>query len=390
MKTEYNALFDKITPARSDDELLLGVLGKAEKMDKKIKKSIKKPLIAVCAASLAVCGAVTAVGAYCGWDFNKVFGAFFKPEPSYVQQSEGAGEDNAPAELFEYDFEKQGKVIDKTYKLEGYDLHIKGVTATDTSVCMVLDVIFGEDFPYSYGPDSREYSAWRIQPEIDVSGVDPEATWGCGTNITQPQINGNVFTYMVTVNVHGVSIGGRTVTFDFGELTRKIKLFDENGNFLTFAEEPERVDCGVSIEIPIDFIDTADTIRKEVGREATMHDGRTVFIERVIVSPFMVSAEYTDNPDSPDYIGDEFVLVLQDGTKLYGIDRGGFGGSNGKTAEYGINLTSPINTDLISYVAIGNLLIPLKEGEEPVTQDIEIVPETRPAEVTTVAAELPE
>ena len=104
----------------------------------------------------------------------------------------------------------------------------------------------------------------------------------------------------------------------------------------------------------------------------------------------MVSAEYTDNPDSPDYIGDEFVLVLQDGTKLYGIDRGGFGGSNGKTAEYGINLTSPINTDLISYVAIGNLLIPLKEGEEPVTQDIEIVPETRPAEVTTVAVELPE
>ena len=390
MKTEYNALFDKITPARSDDELLLGVLGKAEKMDKKLKKSIKKPLIAVCAASLAVCGAVTAVGAYCGWDFNKVFGAFFKHEPSYAQQSEGADEYNASAELFDYDFEKQGKVIDKTYKLSGYDLHIKGVTATDTSVCMVLDVIFGEDFPYSYGPDSREYSAWRIQPEIDVSGVDPEATWGCGTNITQPQINGNVFTYMVTVNVHGVSIGGRTVTFDFGELTRKIKLFDENGNFLTFAEEPERVDCGVSIEIPIDFIDTADTIRKEVGREATMHDGRTVFIERVIVSPFMVSAEYTDNPDSPDYIGDEFVLVLQDGTKLYGIDRGGFGGSNGKTAEYGINLTSPINTDLISYVAIGNLLIPLKEGEEPVTQDIEIVPETRPAEVTTVAAELPE
>lgn len=390
MKTEYNALFDKITPARSDDELLFGVLGKAEKMDKKLKKSIKKPLIAVCAASLAVCGAVTAVGAYCGWDFNKVFGAFFKPEPSYAQQSEGAGEDNAPAELFDYDFEKQGKVIDKTYKLSGYDLHIKGVTATDTSVCVVLDVIFGEDFPYSYGPDSREYSAWRIQPDIDVSGVDPEATWGCGTNITQPQINGNVFTYMITVNVHGVSIGGRTVTFDFGELTRKIKIFDENGNFLTFADEPERVDCGVSIEIPIDFIDTADTIRKEVGREATLHDGRTVFIERVTVSPFMVSAEYTDSPDSQDYIGDEFVLVLQGGTKLYGIDRGGFGGSNGKTAEYGINLESPINTDLISYVAIGNLLIPLKEGEEPVTQDIEIVPETRPAEVTTVAAELPE
>ncbi len=390
MKTEYNALFDKITPARSDDELLLGVLGKAEKMDKKIKKSIKKPLIAVCAASLAVCGAVTAVGAYCGWDFNKVFGAFFKPEPSYVQQAEGASEDNTGAELFDYDFEKQGKVIDRTYELNGYDLHIKGVTATDTSVCMVLDVIFGEDFPLSYGPESREYSAWRIRPEIDVSGVDPEATWGCGTNITQPQINGNVFTYMITVNVHGVSIGGRTVTFDFEKLTRNIKIFDENGNFLTFAEEPESVDCGVSIEIPIDFIDTAGTIRKEVGREATMHDGTTVFIERVTVSPFMISAEYTDNPDSPDYIGDEFVLTLDDGTKLYGIDRGGSGSSNGKTAEYSIYLTSPVNTDLISSVTIGNLTIPLKEGEEPVTEDIEIIADSRPAEVTTVAVELPE
>ena len=390
MKTEYNALFDKITPARSDDELLLGVLGKAEKMDKKIKKSIKKPLIAVCAASLAVCGAVTAVGAYCGWDFNKVFGAFFKPEPSYVQQAEGAGEDNAPEELFDYDFEKQGKVIDRTYELDGYDLHIKGVTATDTSVCMVLDVIFGEDFPLSYGPESREYSTWRIRPEIDVSGVDPEATWGCGTSITQPQINGNVFTYMITVNVHGVSIGGRTVTFDFEKLTRNIKIFDENGNFLTFAEEPESVDCGVSIEIPIDFIDTDGTIRKEVGREATMHDGTTVFIERITVSPFMISAEYTDSKDSPAYIGDEFVLTLEDGTKLYGIDRGGSGSSNGETAEYSIYLTSPVNTDLISSVTIGNLLIPLKEGEEPVTEDIEIIADSRPAEVTTVAVELPE
>ncbi|MGN0577250.1 MAG: hypothetical protein ACI4J4_01385 [Ruminiclostridium sp.] len=389
MKTEYNALFDKITPARSDDELLLGVLGKAEKMDKKIKKSIKKPLIAVCAASLAVCGAVTAVGAYCGWDFNKVFGAFFKPEPSYVQQAEGAADDNAPEELFDYDFEKQGKVIDRTFELNGYDLHIKGVTATDTSVCMVLDVIFGEDFPLTYGPETREYSAWKIRPEIDVSGVDPEATWGCGTNITQPQINGNVFTYMVTVNVHGVSIGGRTVTFNFGELTRNIKIFDENGNFLTFADEPERVDCGVSIEIPIDFIDTADTIRKEVGREATMHDGTTVFIERITVSPFMISAEYTDSKDSPAYIGDEFVLTLDDGTKLYGIDRGGSGSSNGKTAEYSIYLTSPVNTDLISSVTIGSLTIPLKEGEEPTTEDIEISADNRPAEVTTVAAELP-
>ncbi len=390
MKTEYNALFDKITPARRDDELLFGVLGKAEKMDKKIKKSIKKPLIAVCAASLAICGAVTAVGAYCGWDFNKVFGAFFKPEASYVQQAEGAGEDNAPEELFDYDFEKQGKVIDRTYELDGYDLHIKGVTATDTSVCMVLDVIFGEDFPYSYGPDGKEYSVWQIHPVIDVSGVDPKATWGCGTNITQPQINGNVFTYMVTVNVHGVSIGGRTVTFNFGELIRRIKIFDENDCFLTFAEEPERVDCGVSIEIPIDFIDTAGTIRKEVGREATMHDGRTVFIERITVSPFMISAEYTDNPDSPDYIGDEFVLTLEDGTKLYGIDRSGFGSSNGKTAEYGISLKSPVNTALISYVTIGNLKIPLKEGEEPVTEDIEIIEDNPPAEVTTVAVELPE
>ncbi|MGN0618756.1 MAG: hypothetical protein ACI4J7_07015 [Ruminiclostridium sp.] len=390
MKTEYNALFDKITPARSDDELLLGVLGKAEKMDKKLKKSIKKPLIAVCAASLAVCGAVTAVGAYCGWDFNKVFGAFFKPEPSYVQQAEGAGEDNAPEELFNYDFEKQGKVIDRTFELNGYDLHIKGVTATDTSVCMVLDVIFGEDFPFSYGPESREYSTWRIQPVIDVSGVDPEATWGCGTNITQPQINGNVFTYMITVNVHGVSIGGRTVTFDFEKLTRNIKIFDENGNFLTFAEEPESVDCGVSIEIPIDFIDTAGTIRKEVGREATMHDGTTVFIERIIVSPFMISAEYTDSKDSPAYIGDEFVLTLDDGTKLYGIDRGGSGSSNGETAEYSIYLTSPVNTDLISSVTIGSLTISLKDGEEPVTEDIEIIADNRSTEVTSVAVELPE
>ena len=307
-----------------------------------------------------------------------------------MQQAEGASEDNTGAELFDYDFEKQGKVIDRTYELNGYDLHIKGVTATDTSVCMVLDVIFGEDFPLSYGPESREYSAWRIRPEIDVSGVDPEATWGCGTNITQPQINGNVFTYMITVNVHGVSIGGRTVTFDFEKLTRNIKIFDENGNFLTFAEEPESVDCGVSIEIPIDFIDTAGTIRKEVGREATMHDGTTVFIERVTVSPFMISAEYTDNPDSPDYIGDEFVLTLDDGTKLYGIDRGGSGSSNGKTAEYSIYLTSPVNTDLISSVTIGNLTIPLKEGEEPVTEDIEIIADSRPAEVTTVAVELPE
>ncbi|MGN0598225.1 MAG: hypothetical protein ACI4J1_12955 [Ruminiclostridium sp.] len=385
MKNEYNAVFRKITPVRSDEELLCGVLGKAEQMENKKGKSFKKVIIALCAAAVALCGAVTAVGASYGWNFNKLFGEFFNRKEEIIQQNP---ENDMVKELYNYDFEKHGKLINKTYELDGYTLLVKGFTATNSSVCIAYDVIFNDDFAYDFGEEDKNYEVWNIYPEFNVVGIDPELSMGVSAKHSQPQINGNVFSYISTINVNGITLEEKTVAFNFKELKRRNKIFDENGCIVNFGEA-QTVECNVTLEVDVDFIDANDTILKEVGKEAVFKSGTKAYIERVVVSPFTIYAEYTDKEDV-DIFNYDFTIILDDGTELTDIDSSGFGSSDGKTAQFGITLKAPVNTDRISFVKIGNLTIPLDENSEIITEEILIAPQDTSFEETTAVSVITE
>lgn len=74
MKQEYNRLFDKITSDRSDEQLLEGVLRKAENMEKKAKFNKKAILIPVAAALTLTIGGVGFAAAMNSGLISQMFG----------------------------------------------------------------------------------------------------------------------------------------------------------------------------------------------------------------------------------------------------------------------------------------------------------------------------
>lgn len=135
MKERYNALFDKLAPIRSDDELLRAVLdGKAEKM-KNSKHFVKKAIIIPAAAiSLALCTTAGVSAAY-AWDIRAALGSLFNKSPETNN-----GESNF--EFNDFDFEEfGGMALDQRIDRDGYTVQMRGVVADMHTALIFYDVI---------------------------------------------------------------------------------------------------------------------------------------------------------------------------------------------------------------------------------------------------------
>lgn len=86
MKKTVNKAFEKITPIRSDSEILKTVLRKAENMETKKKLSFKKPLIAVCAGAAALSVGVFGAAAAGILNFNSIFGQYMNTKDETLGQ----------------------------------------------------------------------------------------------------------------------------------------------------------------------------------------------------------------------------------------------------------------------------------------------------------------
>ena len=83
MKNDIVSLFKKVTPIRSDEEILKGVLRKAEEMENskiKNKARIKKLIVAVCTVITAATLGVTGAAAAGIIKFDKICGSYITAE----------------------------------------------------------------------------------------------------------------------------------------------------------------------------------------------------------------------------------------------------------------------------------------------------------------------
>ncbi len=125
MKNKVNNYFDKITPIRSDEEILTGVLRKAEEMERtkcRHKLSFKRPVIAVCATVLALSLGVTGAAAAGIIDFNEIF-----DKRIAVQNEELGNALMCSAEGFTY-----------TISDDAYQIEMQGLTGTEHEIMGTL------------------------------------------------------------------------------------------------------------------------------------------------------------------------------------------------------------------------------------------------------------
>lgn len=144
MKEKYKALFDRLTPIRSDEELLNAVLDrKAVKMSNLGKSNEKKKIgrkaviIPAVAAAVLLCTTAGVSAAY-AWDIPAALGSFFNKSPKTND-----GESNF--EFNDFDFEEfGGKVLDQRIVRDGYTVQMKGVVADNHTALIFYDVILEE------------------------------------------------------------------------------------------------------------------------------------------------------------------------------------------------------------------------------------------------------
>ena len=158
MKAEYNRLFDKITSDLSDRELLDMALRKAENMEKTTKKSVRKPIIAACAAAAVLAAGTIGVGAALDWDFNSLFGT------RIVAETEQLGQ-----ELLG---EAQNAVVSCDSDI--YDLRLNGVTGTASSVLASIEISRKDGAPITEYPRIGDIDTPVLINEngetVDISG----------------------------------------------------------------------------------------------------------------------------------------------------------------------------------------------------------------------------
>lgn len=127
MKDEINSYFRKITPVKSDEEILRGVIGKAEEMklnSSKPKFSFRKPLTVICAAAITLSLSITGAAAAGIINFNEIF------DKRISVQDEKLGEALlCSAENFTY-----------TISDDAYQIEMQGITGTGYEIIGTLVV----------------------------------------------------------------------------------------------------------------------------------------------------------------------------------------------------------------------------------------------------------
>ncbi len=151
MKNDIVGIFGKVSPIRSDEEMLRGVLRKAEEMKTtKNRISIKKPIIAICAVIAAAALGVTGAAAAGIIEFDKIFGGYITAE------NEELGE-----KLISVNSDFRYSVSDDDYVIE-----LKGVTGSASEIIAKLE------FKRTDGKPVIDAFVNEYKPDQNISSAD--------------------------------------------------------------------------------------------------------------------------------------------------------------------------------------------------------------------------
>lgn len=360
MKEKYNALFDKLAPQRSDEELLRAVLGrKAENMSEKKRFNKKAIIIPAIAAALVLCTSV-GVSAVYEWNMQRALQLTIEKQVGDIYNIT----DEEKRKLWDIDFSAiASKPLDIQMKVNIGTVHIKGIAAAEYTSYLIYDVIFNEDYDYSLG----ENEIWITDMNVDVGKLysrrDPGELGGNGGSINQfLGMEGNVAHFCCIYDFLGISLAGKTQPYTFGAICK----IPADQRYLSRSDVSRCHYFGEKFfDVDIDFDVTSNTkvfptdinIYSETSKELVCH------IREVKVSPFClyIKTDTKHNPcDYDEFYGNTKVLVeTTDGETLnMSFGAASYGSSH---SEYMLDFRVPINVDKIKTVTIDDTVITVNE-----------------------------
>ena len=277
-KKIFDDSFSTLAPLTANEEIIRNVTERAEKMEKKKRISIKKPVIAVCAAVAAVAVGTISVGAATGWGYIDYFKNMFaqnyegsvavnteiKEVPvqttaEYQDISENTTASESTAQTTEkieympeqpigtFDFEKHGKALDLTMEGDGVTATVDGILVYD-DMCYLMYTVEATDELLQ--KTNGEIPGLRIDFGHFGFRVDGKIAGGMGYSTGSLSVEGNKRTGFIEIEYDNVDMAGKTLNITF------ISEAYSDGNYTEILNQKQ--------DIPVDF-PVSETIERELG-----------------------------------------------------------------------------------------------------------------------------
>ena len=224
MKRELDSFYERITPESSNREFLDTILRKAEIMERKTNKTVRKPFIAAAAVAAAMAVGTGAAAATGLLDFNEIFGqSIIAEDPEHGSSLLGFAEE-------------QKHVVSN----ENYIVKLNAVTGTHASLVTSFEISRADGQPINNGND----------PHIDLKDISQNniESFSCGSCHYYLNDNGSII-----INWEN-RLGDDLMISDLNSVAGEIKT----SGSISFADHSERVD--LDWETSFNYIPTDESL----------------------------------------------------------------------------------------------------------------------------------
>lgn len=283
MKNAYNAMFEKLSPQKSDSELLRAVLDR--KAEKTMRKKFNKKALLIPAIALgALCITTVGVSAAVNWDLPSAIGTLFQKPAESVEGG---------MSFSDFAFNNLGsRELTERFERDGYTVQMVGVVADEYTSFMLYDIILededafkNEQGEFVFNDDDEPFLAiWEDFFNHDyeplIGRYFQRRAYGVGdlhTDSTAVYLgrDGNVFHCACRYDVMPMSLKGEKLIFEV--LGLHMGKFDDDVSSDKFT-------------INYDFVNDSEFFSVD-GNAPFTFDGEAYFIDRAEITPFSLDLQ---------------------------------------------------------------------------------------------------
>lgn len=403
MKERYNALFDKLAPIRSDEELLQAVLdGKAVNMSEKKRFNKKAFFIPVVAAAAVLCTTVGVSAAY-EWNLSAALSDIFN------KSSEKAPDD---VTFKDFNFNTVGgKELDYSMKFGDHEVQLKGVAADPHNLILFYDIAYngielkGSEIPalfirsdpviglqMSMDYNRREGAAGTEEdPALYTMEESDKRIRSSGHNgYGFLGSEGNVAHCYYWEYHSGCTYSGVDYPLNFSNLGLYTEM-NKDGESNAIIDR-DSFDESYEYTINLDFIDKSNCLDVQTDTEITLSNGVSGKVSHIQLTPFSAcfcvcwgnmpveskieNASFDPVALDMNLVYDEFKVKLKNGTVMDGsafvsfededsLWRGYRHRGEGESAVYyqdpDFKWLYPVNVEDVEALIIGKTTVPINQ-----------------------------
>lgn len=346
---KYKTLFDRITPPKTDDEMIQLVHSRGAEtiasylQSTRKKRSFCKPAICAAAAAALSIG-VTAAGASCGWDFSKLFEEFFSRISS---ESHGYIDTGIENQLNTADLSQMGISLDRTVDFDYGSVTFTGAVADSSTVMVMYDLSVNETALDEYHSKFGSSKSLWAELGADEIPVGCNLVTGYGTKLGA---NGDCSFTVVYSYQNGFLTKDSVIEPEFSTFT----MYSSDNSLLEMnPEEP------IKLSITLDFMNT-ECVSVSPDTEVKI-DNYKYYLEDVVITPLSIQwyAKRGDKTGKLEGETDPLIYRFRDGTEITNYHVSSATEYNGNREFFSVLLDKPINPADLTAITIGGCEINL-------------------------------